>query len=69
MGKKSGARSQTRPDTGSRSRNPQDPVGEAARIDQAAQVTPGTPAFKAVRANRSVLLSAESDESPSSDQE
>jgi hypothetical protein len=42
--------------------NPQDSIGQAAFSNQAAQATPGTPAFKAVRDNRSVQLNTESDD-------
>lgn len=57
-----GGRSQAQLDARSRSMNSQDPVGQAAMANQAAQSTPGTPAFKAARDNRSVQLNEESEQ-------
>ena len=62
MSKRGGGRSQAQLDARSRSMNPQDSIGQAAFSNQAAQATPGTPAFKAVRDNRSVQLNTESDD-------
>ena len=46
--------------------NAQDAVGRAAFANQAAQATPGTPANKAVKDNRSVQLNSEQQESSGS---
>lgn len=62
MSKKGGGRTQAQLDARSRSLNRQDPVGQAAFTNQAAQATPGTPAFKAVRDNRSVQLKEASEQ-------
>ncbi len=56
MSKKGGGKSQAQLDARSRSMNPADAVGKAAISNQAAQVTPGTPAHQAVLDNRSVQL-------------
>ncbi len=53
-----GGKSQAQLDARSRSMNPKDSVGRAAMSNQAAQQTPGSPAFQAVRDNRSVQLNA-----------
>ena len=51
-----GGKSQAQLDARSRSMNAQDAVGRAAFANQAAQATPGTPANKALKDNRSVQL-------------
>ena len=66
MSKKGGGKSQAQLDARSRSMNPQDTVGQAAFTNQAAQVTPGTPANKAAKDNRSVQLNRQEQESSSS---
>ena len=63
MSKKGGGgKSQAQLDARSRSMNRQDPVGQAAFANQAAQTTPGTPSNKAVKDNRSVQLNTENQE-------
>lgn len=70
MSKKGGGgKSQAQLDARSRSMNPQDPVGQAAFANQAALATPGTPANKAARDNRSIQLNTETDGSSTSGQE
>lgn len=56
MSKRGGSKSQAQLEARSRSMNPQDAVGQAALATQAAQKTPGTPAFQAAQDNRSVQL-------------
>jgi hypothetical protein len=70
MAKKGGGgKSQAQLDARSRSMNPRDSVGQAALANQAAQVTPGTPAFKLARDNRSVQIGDAARESNDSSQE
>lgn len=69
MSKRGGGKSQAQLDARSRSMNPQDAVGQATFANQAAQATPGTPANKAVRDNRSVQLNTDTDGSSASGQE
>lgn len=68
MSKRGGGKSQAELDARSRSMNPQDPVGQAAISNQTAQATPGTPANKAVKDNRSVQLNTEQQESSGSNE-
>jgi hypothetical protein len=59
MSKKGGGKSQAQLDARSRSMNPKDSAGQAALANQAAQKTPGTPAYQAVQDNRSVQLNTQ----------
>ena len=68
MSRKGGGKSQAQLDARSRTMNPQDAVGRAAFTNQAAQVTPGTPANKAVKDNRIAQLNTQRHESSDSDE-